>query len=1558
MHSSRLLVPFTLTLVGLGLLTLVITVNSQVVIRPGDSIVPMGSMQGETRTAYRDALTHLYDGGRVQWAVSSITSTIQPGDLLIPGGLDTTADHVDVTATLPLSRAYALRPGAVAVLRSTAVVSEGQNRMVAMWELAEVRQVLDGYLLGSLPYTVLDEMDMVTGLEGIDILIVPSIRPDAVVTVSQALSKAGALAAIRDFVEAGGTLYAQSNGAYVAEAAGLLPEGTVDLETPIELDAGFKPNRGQMEVQLPDSPLAWSWLTDTLYILTDPILHPDGDMEVVATLDNAGDVPAILHAKAGKGQVILVAGHPTAETCRRQVPIIMNAVLMALSSRAELTGDAIQTFNPAYDPHEFPAYEVVPVSVTLTAANLWDEPIVGAIVTETVSDGYVVSGTTISPIPTAFYTVTSPTTQTVIVWNLGTLTTGEEIHLSYVAESDPDALTAGAGTFSAGVMHYDDLELGPTEVVHRPFVLTAQMAARLVGDRDLEADRHYRIPAEGIYLDLALPLENKEWTLASTVVVTDWVYLIYPIVDIENQHVILSANDGETIWMRNEPFLWNNENYPLPVGEASPTRTYTLDDWQGAWCIFTSSHGIHVDPPPRYARTEDYGSFITIPPTYTGYITVSTENELLLPCLPLAFDLGPWPGYWYEEPAVRYGVHSRELFSRTVVFHGTPRPDTVVVPHDAGSVYVAAGADLVPFREYLEAGVPYAAAAPSLSGVAYRDVWSRTHFLPFRATFYDTWDWDSCVTCVGGGLGERHAAINLTFGLTADLDDDGGPETPVREIPTRLPETWVTLMGKSYNLGVGIPAEQNVIELPIFHGLGVRIRPRNGDWRQSYTSLTGHTNLVAITETMAYDHLFFQQDVPSGAAEVFYVDGAILTYGDNHEGTFKLHDGARLVYRQMHAGLNRYEICDSHVHSVLGFSSDGQIESWAGPTAVSVYGDSVYYAYVVDDLYDPRTFTLDPYVNSWGYGDFVATSYVGGREQKTLFRSIVASHDHTRARISLDNNTGVTLTGVAVTIGVPEWISVKQLYTDPDTAPEPIWPELAFLNAETIPDAWRGVYYFDLEIDAIPADVVGSVLTLPVQLVADGLHAGYEAPPLALALRDGEDGSPEVVFGPAHSLTLTDTLPDNVSLLTATLVTQAERDTLASATDYDALHPLSDTAATLFATFAPTIPFNVGEGVVTFDLPEGWRTLPSSATLYVAAQATITRAHHGPNPVGDGGVVCYTDPFGRRWCDQGEPTVVEAGGAVIGVDYFCEGGGGLTVADGAGHCTVPPDKTSEIRLRVTAYNEGDALARQVTATLQLPADVIPVESLAPLLFGDLGPGGWASVQVTLRVRPTSNAIGEALYGWHLLVVNAAWGQFFDTANQQIVEGQFGDDYAVGVRWKPRFAYLPLCMRNLDRRPDLSIMSVIVNPDAPNDLRVTIVNAGHTAAQRFWVDAYLDPTTSLDIGLPWPHSSLYGVAWLVGKLEPGESLSLAVGDAYYQGEHSQWPMVYPVGEHNLWACVDTWGHPQPYGAVDESNEGNNCYGPIPFTASATISSGFELKPARSVLADPPQSGGDR
>jgi hypothetical protein len=309
--------------------------------------------------------------------------------------------------------------------------------------------------------------------------------------------------------------------------------------------------------------------------------------------------------------------------------------------------------------------------------------------------------------------------------------------------------------------------------------------------------------------------------------------------------------------------------------------------------------------------------------------------------------------------------------------------------------------------------------------------------------------------------------------------------------------------------------------------------------------------------------------------------------------------------------------------------------------------------------------------------------------------------------------------------------------------------------------------------------------------------------------------------------------------------------------------------------------FSVQDGVVTVHLPPEWRTLPASDTLHIAARATLTRAHHGRNQVSDGGTICYTDMYGVRKCDQGAPAFVEAGGAVVNVDYFCEGGGAGVVADGVGNCTVSPDQASQIRLRVIAYNTGDALARNVSGTINLPDGVIAVGAPVSVNFGDIAPGGRTVVRHTLDITPKGEAIRNEITGWQFTVVNDTWGQFIDTASQRLISGQFGDNFAVNVRWRPRYVYLPLVLR-ADTRPDLVITAFSVIPANPVSgqpamITIQVKNQGGAATGPFYIDFYINPSiVPTTAGYRWEDvcgvTPCDGIAWLVNGLGPGEIIT--------------------------------------------------------------------------------------
>jgi hypothetical protein len=460
-------------------------------------LVPLGQSQSDARAAYRALFSHLSDNGRAHWAQQSFDhagTTYPPGTLVAPDGLPGSGfDRFSVIGPVNARPALALDAVGtrIAIFRSTVTGDFG----AVDWEVADVRETLDSWLWGTLAYDILDEADLTAGgLSRYALIIAPSVRLGNEAEVLAKLHPA-ARANLKEFVTNGGFLYAQGNGAIIAEAAGVIPAGTVELAQTLLPAPGGSRDDGALAILNPASPLAFSLLTDTLYLLTDPAYNA-GALEVVAEYTNltGSNRPAILTGEVGRGRVILVDGHPTAATRRPQLPLFLNAMLWALGRPAELFGDAVQAYNPALDSHLLPAYDPgAVVSASLTFANVWDSPMGGVIITETVADGFEVLPGTVSPAASVI-AQTNPT-RTLLVWDLGEVPPGE-VALSFQAQTGPTALAKGEITFATGAASYT--HLGRAHLVsHRPFNLISRMAARLQLDRDLEDDRQYYIPPRG-----------------------------------------------------------------------------------------------------------------------------------------------------------------------------------------------------------------------------------------------------------------------------------------------------------------------------------------------------------------------------------------------------------------------------------------------------------------------------------------------------------------------------------------------------------------------------------------------------------------------------------------------------------------------------------------------------------------------------------------------------------------------------------------------------------------------------------------------------------------------------------------------------------------------------------------------------------------------------------------------------------------------------------------------------------------------------------------------------
>jgi len=121
------------------------------------------------------------------------------------------------------------------------------------------------------------------------------------------------------------------------------------------------------------------------------------------------------------------------------------------------------------------------------------------------------------------------------------------------------------------------------------------------------------------------------------------------------------------------------------------------------------------------------------------------------------------------------------------------------------------------------------------------------------------------------------------------------------------------------------------------------------------------------------------------------------------------------------------------------------------------------------------------------------------------------------------------------------------------------------------------------------------------------------------------------------------------------------------------------------------------------------------------------------------------------------------------------------------------------------------------------------------------------------------------------------------------------------------------------------------------LHVTVKNIGELAAtESFWVDAYINPTSApVRANQLWNAVGNRGAAWAaLGNglpLDPGETLTLLVGDSYYRPNLSNPGGVIAAGTP-LYAQVDSFNATSTNGAVLETHERdggvyNNILGPV-------------------------------
>jgi len=1358
----------------------------------GVELVKMGVGQPDylsRREAYKALWAGIYQRDDLDWMAIAANdgATSYPAGTVV-GSL--AGGFVTATTTGPftVTRSFSLQPLRVAVLYSPLQDEFNQN---VVWEEGNFEQLFRVYLWcpvredGSCTYldTISPTAIIGGGLVNYDVLILPATRVGWGDDLATSFGAEG-LAQIRAFVQNGGFLYAQSDGAYVAQAAGVVPANTVDLASRVT----GADNVGSLTINLPDHPLTFSWLSNTMYVLNEPTFSATTGVSVVATYNDTTQPgsPALLVAPFGAGKVVLMNGHPTDD--QDYYPQVLDALLWAGAQRAALRGTLSQEYNPLVPPDVIPAYESVPVAITTTFRNLWDGALTDVIITETVSAGFNVSDTTtIVPMPTSVIK-DYPTGKTYIVWTL-TETLPGDAFFRYVAWTDPAILAKGSALVSTARADYvDPFDYNNLKHLTRnDLYVSAKMAARLNGDRDIELDGIYPLPAKGYYFDIAGTIENKEETEASNVVVTDIVALISPIVDVDDQtklSQVLTDVSGlaavsDTIWAANSIFFYDTPVpiYPLPIIGGITASVGVTYDLAYANAVYTYTGD--------FTTTPGFSNSISIPDVYSDVIKLA-PGGIQLPALKLIYHLGAYPGYDYEDPAWRYGLFSQELFKRQVSFASDPMTGTgILATGGGGSVYTNLGGHPIPYHEYLSSGVVSIPQPDEMPRVTYDDIWARPHALELRTVFYDI---------VPFPPPEYHAVVNTTFDMRVDFSRSGGPKNDfVLEYPANknLPADLHLYLKSHSNFDPMMPPlekNETLIAQGMFKGLGFSLAPVNDTWQNSWSSrhLQGvitDTDLVTGVDTPAYNFLYFQQWLQSQAYEGIDITATLSTYqGVHREGVFKTNDGARFVYHQKAVGPNRYEVFDSHVQAVFGLSSDAQVTKKVAPVRVATYGDEVYHFIKVEDPWDPREFGYEPFIKSYGFGDMAATVYVGGRHGSELLWPRVAPGGHTQIRLEINNNTGLTLTNLVITPTAASGITVTARSVSETESIEPLFFDFPFLHKTTVPDAWKTVWYFDVDVssDITPT---GLVYTVSFAVTADNLPSAFRVPDAQIGVQ-GADGHVRTVYGQAINVELDDVLPSYVTAQDARLANAAEEAQLESLLATGQIITAQNAFAGLRDSIGVTTQTVSGGTLVEFALPvtdtadaTQWPWLDAGArsgTMYVVLKSKAAIDWSGTATANYGPVLTYTDPFNQVYTATGNLQTVEAHGALVVVTYTVDG---ITTGDGVARSGIVAGVENVIAIDVLASNLGDYIAKDTYITIVVPSGVVVSQTTVPTVafgsdyvvffLGDLAPGDARPVGLTLDLASPTAMHAQSIAAAPWRVITRTDGRF---VNQFVADG--------------------------------------------------------------------------------------------------------------------------------------------------------------------------------------------
>ena len=1269
----------------------------------GSSILPLAHAQTEAqlRDAYKALFNRIYSTDDVELVMNSFkyNSIDYPvGTLASMNEFGGNFNCTHTTAPFNITAGFALHPKKIAVFKSELSNSYGQN---LTWEEGYFERLFRVYLWGDYFDTINETGIRNDDLMNYEILIIPSVIKDYEKSVVNKLGSKGQ-AKLRKFVRKGNLLYAQGGSCYLAEAAWLVPNGTVLLDTRIDANN----NHANMDIVDGSSIMAQNWLSDRMYLIDDPVLNATNSTAVIAkytgNLTNSSllNTPAIMNFNYRNGLVVLVNGHPSVNN--DFYPIVFNAILMGMAEPPDLRASARQLYNGDVPPNLIPAQEPnVTVEVNIQYLNFW--PVVSKrVVTlrETISPAFSLDKINITPKPSLIKHL--PTNETEITWAFND--TQGITNFTFYVKTYPNTTKKGIAFICTGVAKYTPLGFRGRELYHDDVYIKAALAAHLNGDRDIELDGCYPLPASGFYYDIALPLENKEETTAKNITITDIVVLKSPIVDVDNQTRV--------------PEAWNNTNNGTnDIVFAINEIFYYYDEYKN----------------PLYPLPDE------VYDTNYTYQFGNNCTNITLPAKKLVWHYPDIIAYDYQEPAIRYGIFTHEEHNRTVSFMSDPYKDSVILNASGGSVYTNLGIHPVPYHEYLSHAVVYIPTGEEIPAVDYDDIWNRNHTMELRTVFYDI---------VPFPPPEEHMVVTTTFEMTQN-------GTRLKEFPIHHDvdlkfklKTWNgygLYDPKTYPYHMDITKNETMIVQAIPTGVGYNIDYVN-------SSFNDNTSLLMMENTSMHTILYFQQDIEGGHKEVINITANLSAYPEVHrEGRMKINDGARFVYHQIAVGPSRYEVFDSHVQAVFAVGNDVQVDKKVAPVYIATFGDDVYQFIQLEDPYEPHEFDQDPYIKSYGFGDMAATTYVGGRINETLYHARVSPGGRTLMRLEVDNNLGYDLENVTITPVAPEGFTVT-----PDnftTQIPPIFFDFPFINRTDIWDAWKAVYYYWVDINESVEGGCVYQINFTFQSACSNatyIPADFEIPPAQIGVKD-DGGHVKAIIGRAVDLTLGDTMPAFVRPEDVRIANKEEQAALELMLATGVSHPGKYNRSIVnlsYQNLRKTSFQKLGAGKINVLLPTYAQMLPwldnttDRKTLYVIIRTNVTVNSGGTYTVNTGPSVSYKNHFNETVAIKGYPETIEAHGPAFNYGMTITG----VQVDNQPYNYMIGGEINTVTTQVKCLNHGDDIAESSAVQIhipplvylneaKLPGNAYLLNSIVYWTTGDIGPGSEKTLELEVSTTP-------------------------------------------------------------------------------------------------------------------------------------------------------------------------------------------------------------------------------